>query len=427
MLLTFSVSNFKSIRDTETLSLVGTPLSGPHSPISVAYPGGSYGVLPCAVIYGANASGKSNILDAFVHMQKLVLDSHSAGRKTKGLKFFPFLLDPVCVDEPTVLEVSFIRNRVRYDYGFSYDASEIKEEWLYSYPEGRRRKLFERQGMRIDFGQGMKGAKKVLTSFLNETSLFISVATQNSHEELSQVSGFFFDIFSLNKIAVASSIIDQNFSDGEVDRRAIHFLEGIGSGICDFRVDANDVSEEHKKVMGDLFKVLASYQGLDSSEDVPEVDDKEYEVRLGHRMSSGESVFFKGNQESAGTRRLLLMMNYLFTVLDEGDVAIIDEIDASLHTFAVEAILMLFLDPRINKKGAQIIATTHDTNLLNQKHLRRDEIWFVEKESNGSSEYFSLAEIKGRKGEATEKAYLQGRYGATPPRLPTELFIESSK
>lgn len=423
MLLTLSVTNFKSIRNTETLSLVGSSLDGPHEPFDVVYPGGQHGVLPCAVIYGANASGKSNMLDAFMHLRSLVLNSHLSSKRSKGLRYQPFMLDPESTKNDTELEVSFIQGGIRYDYGLSHDAESIKTEWLYSYPEGRRRKLFEREGLVVDFGSGMKGAKKVLSSFLNETSLFLSVATQNSHQNLSAVSGFFVDIFSFNRISVASGVINRSFSDGEVDPRAIHFLEGVGSGVCDFRVDATDMSEDQKKVIEDLFKVIASHQGLDSSDDAPELSDKEYEVRLGHRSGFGPPVFFQGNQESAGTRRLLYMMNYIFEVLDKGDIAIIDEIDASLHTFAVEAILTLFLDERINKNGAQIIATTHDTNLLDPSRLRRDEIWFVEKNVEGSSEYFSLSEINARKEEAVEKAYLQGRYGATPPKLPAEYFL----
>ncbi|WP_417260633.1 AAA family ATPase [Celeribacter sp.] len=426
MLLTFTVTNFKSIRDPQTLSMVGTSLRGPHAPREIEYPGGQNGVLPCAIIYGANASGKSNILDAFMHMKFLVQVSHQEKVRNKGISFSPYLLDPAYAEKPTEFEVSFLRDKVRYDYGFSHDAEAVVSEWLYAYPEGRRRKLFERDGKNIDFGSGMRGAKKILATFLTKTSLFLSVASQNSHEELGAVSNFFEDIFSLNRISVASTIINQSFSNGEVDLRAIKFLEAIGSGVCDFRVDANDIPEEQKKVVGEVVKILAAYQGLEPSQELPEIDDKEYEVRLGHRSKDGASIYFAGKQESAGTRRLLLMMNYIFKVLDEGDIAVIDEIDASLHTFAVEAILMLFVDPRINMKGAQLIATTHDTNLLNTSNLRRDEIWFAEKNITGESEYFALSEIKARREEAIEKSYLQGRYGATPPKLPAEVFITSS-
>lgn len=424
MLLSFSVTNFKSIKETQTLSMVGTPLRGPHQARDVNFPGGSNGVLPCALIYGANASGKSNLLDAFVRMQRLVLGSHSEAVGSRKLKFNPFLLDDYSEGEPTIFEISFLRDGVRYDYGFSFNDRGFKEESLYSYPEGRRRKLFERVGDELSFGPGMKGAKRVLAGFLRERSLFLSVATQNEHEELSAVSSFFIDIFSLNEISVASDFINYSFSDGQVDARVIKFLDLIGTGVCDYKVISSDMDEIKRRFIGDFVKLMATYADEDESFIDEKIEDKDYEVHLGHKNSALELSFFSSANESAGTRRLLLMMSAIFRVLDEGDIAVIDEIDASLHTYAVEAIVSLFTSPELNKNGAQIIATTHDTNLLNQEKMRRDEIWFCEKDKGGASEYFSLAEVKSRRGEAFEKAYLQGRYGAMPSRFSERDFLD---
>jgi AAA15 family ATPase/GTPase len=138
--------------------------------------------------------------------------------------------------------------------------------------------------------------------------------------------------------------------------------------------------------------------------------------------ATDDVVYFGGESESAGTRRLLLLLNGVFKVLDNGNAAMIDEIDASLHTHAVEAIVRLFLDPAVNRNGAQLIATTHDTNLLDPDTLRRDKIWFSEKDMHGASQYFSLAEVKRRKHEVFERSYLQGRYGAVPPNVSASLF-----
>lgn len=425
MLLSFSVTNFRSIHETQTLSMTGTSLGGPRPPMDVEYPGDGVGVLPCALIYGANASGKSNMLSAFTRLKSLIAHSHSGLEKTGRLGYSPFLLSEEASAAPTTFEVSFIASGIRYDYGLSYTEDEIEEEWLYSYPEGRRRKLFEREGISISFGQGMRGAKKVLSSFVGKTSLFLSVAAQNNHEELSVVSSFFLRTFAFNQISVASELLNRSLSDGEVDPRAIAFLEYVGSGVCDFTVETSEMSAEQKKVLGELFRVIANARGGEGDSPELKLDEKEFEVKLGHRSSKGEIVYFKGALESAGTRRLLLLMNYIFQVLDSGDIAVIDEIDASLHTFAVEAIFALFCDERVNKSNAQLIATTHDTNLLDLEAMRRDEIWFVEKDRSGASEYFSLAELNVRRGEAAEKAYLDGRYGATPSRVPSELFVRS--
>lgn len=421
MLLAFTATNFKSIKEPQTISMVGTSLKGPHTPLSISYPGDGNGILPCAVIYGANASGKSNLLDAFVRMKYLVHSSHSVN-KNKKLKVSPFLLDEGAALRDTSLEVSFINDSIRYDYGFSYNESRISEEWLFSYPEGRRRKVFERKGMDIDFGPTMRGAKKVLAGFLSETSLFLTLAIQNNHEELSSIGKFFSSIYTSNQITVASSVLDRSFSKEEVDKRSIEFLSAIGTGICSYKLETSDVTEEHKKIVGELMKVFATYSDVEISESDLQPDEKDYELKLGHKTSGGGLHYFGGEMESAGTRRLLLLLNKIFKVLDEGDIAIIDEIDASLHTYAVEAIVQLFADPNVNKNGAQLIATTHDTNLLNPEILRRDEIWFVQKDNVGCSSYFSLAEIKSRKDEFFEKSYLQGRYGAIPRKIQSLSF-----
>src|SRR5690606_6759924 len=194
MLLSFSVTNYKSIKDQQTLSMVGTHLKGPREPMAARYPGGGEGVLPCAIIYGANASGKSNIIDAFQRMRGMILHSHTEASKGRKFKRHAFLLDEHCKSIPTEFEVSFLTNGVRYDYGFSFDDERIIEEWLFSFPEGRRRKLFERTGLDISFGAGLRGAKKVLASFLKETTLFLTIAVHTDHEDLISVIDFFHNI-----------------------------------------------------------------------------------------------------------------------------------------------------------------------------------------------------------------------------------------
>ena len=420
MLLEFSATNFKSIKNTQTLSLVGSSLKGPHEPLDVDFPGDSYGILPCAIIYGANASGKSNLLEAFRTMRRMVFSSHSQPKKNKGLTQEVFLLDEEWATMPTSFDISFIAQGVRYDFGFSFDSDSILEEWLYSYPEGRRRKLYERVGMEIQFGSGMRGAKKQLVKFLKKTSLFFSTATQNNHEELNIIAEFFSKIFMSNRISVASHVLNISFKENEIDERTIKFLNLIGTGVDSYRqVVSDDVPDEAKAMVAEMVTLFNKHGSSDVEIEMPDNFDKNMEIELCHKNAAGSDIYFGVDLESAGTRRLLVLLNSVFKVIDEGDIAIIDELDASLHTHAVEAIIQLFLDPEINKNNAQIIATTHDTNLLNPMKLRRDEIWFAEKGINGASEYFSLAEINGRKEEIFEKSYLQGRYGAVPPSFDT--------
>ncbi|WP_299702545.1 ATP/GTP-binding protein [uncultured Tateyamaria sp.] len=414
MLLSFSATNYKSISDTQTLSLVGSKLKGPREPLELLVPGGGNGVLPCAIIYGANAAGKSNLVNAMSIMRRLVLDSHRDAAREASLPARPFLLDDDYEGEPTAFEVSFMVDSIRYDYGFSFDESQFLEEWLFSFPEGRRRKLFEREDGSISFGSGMKGEKRSLERFLRENALFLSIATQNKHEELSAVFSFFEDMFFSNRISVGGHVIDAAFKENEIDERTIRFLEAIGTGVVGYQQTEANRPDEIKAMLTDFRALIEKHAEPSDPSELPDVEEKEFKIELGHLTKAGEKKFFAGSLESAGTRRLLVIMNRIFEVLDKGQVAIIDELDASLHSVAVKAMLALFFDPTVNKNNAQLIATTHDTNLLDPEFLRRDEIWFVEKEVSGESQYFSLAEIVARKGEVFEKSYLAGRYGALP-------------
>jgi AAA15 family ATPase/GTPase len=417
MLLTFSATNYRSIKETQTLSMVGTALKGAHPTIQVDAPGVSHGVLPCAVIYGANASGKSNLLSAFSSLRRMVLRSHSSELGTSNIGQFPFLLDKEFADKPTQFEISFLVQKVRYDFSVKFDNNNILEESLFSFPEGRRRKLYERASGEVTFGPEMKGAKKSLVEFMKESSLFISTATQNKHPELFQVSSFFNEVFLSTRVSVESSLLNNAFGKNEIDIRVIKFLEALGTGVVSYRQIASDTPAELFQILKDFMVVVQKHADPEGKLALPPPDEKKFEIQLAHFAKDGSEKFFSGELESAGTRRLLILMNEIFKVLDNGDIAIVDELDASLHSLAVEAIIKLFADAEFNKTGAQLIATTHDTNLLNPNILRRDEIWFVEKQGDGSSSYYSLAEIVNRKGEIFEKSYLQGRYGALPPHF----------
>lgn len=422
MLLAFGVTNYRSIKETQTLSMAGTSLKGPHDSFDKSAPGVNHGVLPCAIIYGANASGKSNILKAFHSFRQMILRSHSVEFGDKGINRFPFLLDKEFDSAPTKFEASFLIENIRYDFSVEFSNLEILEENLYSYPEGRKRKLYERVKNDVTFGTEMRGAKKPLVDFMRKTSLFISTATQNKHPELNKVSKFFRDIYQSSEVSVEAALINAVFARDEIDVRAIRFLEAIGTGVISYRQTSSDVPKEYRMMMQEMVTVIGRHIDPEGKVEIPSPDEKQFVIELAHRASDGSEKFFIGDFESAGTRRLLVLMNNIFKVLDDGDIAVIDELDASLHSMAVEAIIRLFIDPEFNKNGAQLIATTHDTNLLNPNILRRDEIWFVEKLGDGSSSYYSLAEIVNRKGEIFEKAYLQGRYGALPPQFDKASF-----
>lgn len=412
MLLRFRLENSRSFKDECELSMVQSNLSGPSaasSPIPLTLDE----VLPCALVYGSNASGKSNLLRGAMHFRNAVLYSHSRGDPDGGVPRIPFALRKNA-DQPTSYESDFIANGVRYTYGFSCDDDVFLEEWLYGYPEGKRRILFERNGSDVEFGSKFSGPKKQLVEFMRPNSLFIATATQNDHPVLSSLVKQIGSWRFFSKNAVSDQEINQSLGEQGVDSRVLQFLEFVGSGVVDFESVSIEVPEEVRGLHDKLSKVIAQQFGDDVALQGPDEKDRQHKLRLGHRGERGETYFLGLKRESSGTRRVLLMMSRIFKALDEGATIFVDELDASLHTLAAEEIIKLFQDRRTNSRGAQLIATTHDTNLLSYKGIRRDQIWFCERDSEGGSDLYSLAELKSRQTDNFEKGYLEGRYGGIP-------------
>lgn len=423
MLLRFSAGNHRSIREPVELSLVASALedneSGlidcPHTPRGKA--------LPTAVIYGANASGKSNVVSALNMMCNIVLTSHSRGNPSGGVPHTPFALDPAFAKAPSSFEADFIIEGVRYHYGFTASDEVFLSEWLYAFPNGRMQKLFEREEQNFTFGRSLKGRNKIIETLTRKNSLFVSAAAQNNHEELSAISNFFASIQFDNNISVHGQIAARQLADGKLDGRVIDFLDKIGTGIIDYRSIEKDTPEELKKInralraaMKDILKEGETFTLSDS-------EDKFNFIQLAHRSVSGENIFFDIHQESEGTKRLLMLLGPVFRALDEGTLIVIDELNASLHTQVCEAVLAIFASKEVNPKGAQLIATTHDTNLLKSPSLRRDQVWFVEKDTQGATRIYPLSDYRTRKGDDIEKGYLRGRYGAIPYAGPVSDLV----
>jgi AAA15 family ATPase/GTPase len=415
MLLRFSVANHLSIAKRQELSLVATKLKGPEAGLKHIPGTRDLQALPSALIYGANASGKTNFVDAFSFLRAAVLLSHTKGNPEGGVPRRSFALDPETEALPTAVEVDFVVDDTRYVYGFECDDNSFLSEWLYSFPEGKRRKLFERRSDSVEFGQHMRGSKKALVDFMRSNSLFISTATQNDHEDLSKIASFFRSVHISRNVAVSKHLINNTFKKNQIDPRTIKFLKELDAGIAGYRQKDVVLPESLKKLTEELTLIARKHIGDVA---VPDDDISEREkdvlIELSHPGSDGKEHFFRLEHESSGTRRLLLIMNSVFRALDQGSLVIIDELDASLHTHAGEQILKMFSDPEINQRGAQLVATTHDTNILNCKFLRRDEIWFCEKDMGGASHVFSLSDIKSRASDNFEQGYLEGRYGAIP-------------
>lgn len=412
MIIRFGVSNFLSIRDKQELSLVASSLQDYETGLIVnSSMRGRF--LPVAVIYGANASGKSNIVRALSYMRGAVLYSHSRGDPSGGVRRDPFALDEEYAKKSSIFDIDFVIDNTRFHYGFEASDEAFVAEWLWAFPAGKRQILFRREGQKFDFGRSLKGQVNVIKDLTRPNSLFISAAAQNNHEESKRIVSFFRSIEVMDSTIIVESpmAVSALKNNKEIDR-IIDFIKRLDGGIVGYRRSENEIPEEVQQIQQELLTVLNKFSKDDQLRVAASA--KEISIELAHRGCTGQSIYFNMARESAGTRRLLVLMDAAFRCLNRGSSLIIDELDVSLHTQACEAIIAMFSLPELNPKGSQLIATTHNTNLLNPKLLRRDEIWFTEKDPEGATQVYPLTDIRTRHGDNLEKGYLQGRYGAVP-------------
>lgn len=411
MLLRFSVENFLSFREPIELLMTASSLKDDTSGLIRIENTTDTAVLSAALVYGANASGKSNLITALGAMRNTVLYSHSRGTPDGGTLHDPFALDPEYASRPSVFEIDFVRNGTRYRYGFEVNAKSFSKEWLYAFPNQRPQRLFVREDQNYTFGRALRGRNQTIADLTRPNSLFISAAAQNDHVDLTPIYTFFRDM-RISDSLETRFIDEAYFRENDVDPKTIEFLKSIGTGVATHRRKEVEVPEKLKifqKGINELIKKTAEVP----PDDFP-LYDKQVQIELGHLGKNGEFVFFDLGMESAGTRRLLVQLQQIYRALANGWLIVVDELDASVHTKVSELILELFSSPTVNTNGAQLVATIHDTNLLNSQRLRRDQIWFAEKDATGASVLFPLTDISTRKGDNIERGYLQGRFGAIP-------------
>lgn len=419
MLISFEVENYRSIYERQVMSFVASSLKDCEDGVISTNAISESRLLPALLLYGSNAAGKSNLIRALRDMIKTVLFSQARGLPGGKIPTRrPFLLDKNAIDHPTVFEINFILNEVRYNYGFAIRETKVEEEWLYSYPHGTPRKLFERDGMEFSFGRHLKGKNAAISELTRENSLFLSAAAQSRHETLSEL----FDYFDSIQIEMSLSLSDsaaerriKNEHNMVIDDDVIDFLREINTGITGYRTKDKEISDESRELTKKLgLAVQSVLEELDKDFKFPKELDVEKVIELEHKGKDGEQSHFPLHLESAGTLRLLSALPKILGVLKNGGLIIVDELDLSLHTQAAEKLLRLFCDKSCNPYGAQILATTHDTNLLESPCLRRDQVWFVSKDQIGATEIYPLTDIKTRSSDNIERGYLQGRFGATP-------------
>lgn len=412
MLLQFSATNYQSIRARQTLSLVASSLKDEGVDLIEGSKAG-HRVLPTAVIYGANASGKTSVLTGLELMADHVKYSHTRNGPGERIPRRPFALDENSKNEPTRFDCDFVINGVRYHYGFSYTSTEFVEEWLYAIGTGGRQRWFERIGADVKFGKYLKGQNRVTASLMRANSLFLSVAAQNAHPQLTEVFGFFQNVLRFElEGEVEPAAISARYKGG-IDPRVVRFLRAADAGIVDAELETTPTDDKARSLISEVMEVVRKFSDSKVEVNAPDFTDV-VRVRLAHVSVGGNPTFLNLQRESRGTLRLLALLSPVLHALDSGLTLVVDELDSSLHTLLAIELVRLFSSHGTNPKGAQLIASTHDTNLLRGGVLRRDQVWFTEKNDAGETCVYPLSEIATRKTDNLEKGYLQGRFGAVP-------------
>ncbi len=403
------------------------------------------GLVRVAAIYGANASGKSNVIKALAYMSSAVQNSQRRWPPEGPIPREPFLLDPQSKIDPSSFDVDLQIRGVRFHYGFTLNDQEISEEWLDAYPSGskptRKQMWFKREGKAFTFGNKLGGDNRAIERLTRPNSLFLSAAAQNNHEILLPVYKWFAEHFryvpkergDLN-IETAKMCRDETLKSPVLGMLQLADLGVVGLDVRETEhelalptfergadAEIRAVAEEANEAVRRLFaKIEEKMKGVG-------ILDKEPVLGFIHTGSAKGGVTLGEHNESDGTLAFFGLLGPALGAVKSDGTICVDELDASLHPLLALEVVRLFNDPKLNPRGAQIIFTTHDTNLLDKASLRRDQIWFTEKDAEGSTHLYPLTDFKPRKNENLERGYLQGRYGAVPFIGSTDFFANNQQ
>lgn len=419
MLIEFRVKNFRSFKDEQTLSMLASFDESLPGNVTSLSPKKDDRLLNSAAIYGANASGKSNLVIALFLLKNLVVLSHQH-QKGMMLNHQPFAFGGPSTKEPTVFDIEFVKNGVRYDYHLAFTKKEVVEESLYHYPKNRRAMIFTRTGQKFDFHMDQV-EQEVISRRTLENTLYLSTSVQFNYMGTMQAFDWFRnDLIVLDTTAVdglMDQVIERINHNKKFKNNILKALRIADLGIIGVKGRVRDLPprELEGKVPPQVIGAMTIMGGPIKVRDLTFT----HSIKTG--SGSTEEFDLGYLNESEGTRKLFAIVGTIIEALSEGKTVVIDEMDTKLHHDISGWFVSLFHDPEQNRKGAQLIFNTHDMQLLDLSKLRRDQVWFVEKDAEcGSSSLYSLAEFRERKDRDILKAYAQGRYGAVP-------FISSEK
>ncbi|MDQ2098683.1 MAG: ATP-binding protein [Tychonema bourrellyi B0820] len=415
MLIGFSVGNYKSFKETVTLSMVASSITEEEKELdanNLFEINHKLNLLKSAAIYGANSSGKSNLIAAINFMKWFVLNSSKETQVSEAIDVEAFRLSTETEKEPSFFEIVFLLEGKTFRYGFEVNAREVVSEWLSQADDSEEKMLFERDFDKCILGDFPEG--QGISDKTRSNALFLSVVAQFN----GKISGKILLWFS-KTLQLISGLQDRQYrketlESFENDRHRhdiIEFIKKLDLGIADIQITnqpafiiSNNKALYARSYGGSLYLNSESKPTVKTIHPKYDADGKQTAIEL----------FDIEKHESEGTNKLFALAGILLDTLRIGKILLIDELDARLHPLITRELIYLFNSNVTNPHNAQLIFTTHDTNLLSSKTFRKDQIWFTEKDNKGATDFYSLVEYKVGKNASFEDDYIIGKYGAIP-------------
>ncbi|PQZ92282.1 hypothetical protein CQ018_12315 [Arthrobacter sp. MYb227] len=432
LMLNFTVSNHKSLRDECVLEFTRPSFRrlkpvGDESWNELVY--------PVLGIFGPNASGKSTIIDAINYARSAIKYSSTSWQQQPDMIHVPFALDDDTVQGNSTYEFDWVLDGTRYKYGFAVSPQGIEKEWLFDLPRSRWRALIERDTVSHEPNQIRFKSKDGLTA-VTRRELILSRALLLEHTELTKIGQSLIEGIELAPFgdtnrerrlaSITESLLQQEMSFDDLTT----LLQVADIGVHSVAVKEDHAPPEALRLMK-LFAQLVDSESQEPGVEKPQLRIKPLEsdavmrtLEFVHKGKKNDPRAFGIHEESAGTIVWLSLITPAIETLRYGGLLVVDEVDNSLHSHLVELVISLFLDPEINGRGAQLLFTSHDTNLLSPEsgfELEAEQVWFADKGADGASEVYSLADFPHPKDANIERRYLAGRYGAVPRTAPSLL------
>lgn len=384
MLIQFTIENHRSIKESAVISFAASKDKSLES--CLIHPDEKRTLLPVLAIYGANAAGKSNVLHALMTMKDMIVGFSSKLSKGQKLPWEPFAGN----NRPTSFEIMYIYNQVRYVYGFSFDAKKIYTEYLYHWPNGREALIFSRENGAYEFRENINEQMTLSNRTLDNKLYLVSSNDWNLPQTENAYKWFLEKLTGISELPAASSeTVAEIVRSDESKARILKEMLLADLGISDVSIKTI-AGKKDETVITTTHRIIDEEGNIDH-----------FQLLM--------------DQESSGTQRFFSRIGGWLQALENGSLLVVDEIERSMHPLLTRQLIEMVQDSSINTSGAQLLFTTHDALLLDLNLMRRDQIWFAEKNDRScATELYSLASFSPRKGENVRKGYLQGRFGAIP-------------